>query len=133
MRLKINKSLCVGCKACEVVCSAYHYNEYNPKRSRIKLKFKHPLPSQPDFCLQCNKPKCAEACPTGALFRDDKNGYVAFIDEKCIRCKKCIAACPFNGIYFDEVNYEILKCDLCGGDPQCVKICQRKALELSKK
>lgn len=128
MRLQINKKLCVGCRACEIVCAANHYDEFNPKRSRIKVKFTHPLPSPPKVCIQCVKPKCAEACPTGALYRDEEKEFVAFDKDKCILCLKCIEACPFEGILYDDVNKEILKCDLCGGDPQCEKICQKKAI-----
>lgn len=128
MNLKIKKSLCVGCRACEIACAAAHYNEFNPKRSRIKVCFTHPLPSPPKFCIQCPKPKCAEACPTGALYRDEEKKIVAFDKGKCILCLKCIEACPFDGIYYDDVNQEILKCDMCGGDPQCVRFCQKKAI-----
>lgn len=132
MRLKLNKDLCVGCKACEIVCSEFHYGNFNPKRSRIKLKFEHPVPGTPTFCIQCKKPKCVEVCPTGALVRDEENDIVIHYDEKCIRCGACVEACPFDGIYYNEVEDEILKCDLCNGDPMCIKICQKKALSLIK-
>ncbi len=128
MRLKIDKSLCVGCRACEIVCAAKHYDEFNPKRSRIKVNFTHPLPSAPKFCIQCPEPKCVDACPTGALYRDEERKFVAFDEDKCILCLNCIKVCPFDGIYYDDINEEILKCDMCDGDPQCVKFCQRKAI-----
>lgn len=128
MGLKVKKDLCVGCRACEIVCAAKHYDEFNPKRARIRVPFTHPLPSPPKFCLQCKNPKCVKACPTGALHRDDSTDMVVYNSEKCNLCLECIKTCPFQGIFYDEINREILKCDLCGGDPQCIKFCQKKAL-----
>ncbi|HHW02583.1 MAG TPA: 4Fe-4S dicluster domain-containing protein [Thermoanaerobacterales bacterium] len=128
MGLKIKRQLCVGCRACEIVCAARHYDEFNPKRARIRVPFTHPLPSPPKFCFQCKKPKCVEACSKGALVRDEVKDIIVYNKEKCYMCFKCVEACPFDGIFYDELNKEILKCDLCGGDPQCVKFCQKKAL-----
>ena len=41
----------------------------------------------------------------------------------------CMQACPFGGTSFDPVESRILKCDLCGGDPECVKYCPSGALK----
>jgi len=128
MALRIDKKLCTGCRACEIVCAASHYDVFNPKRARIKVTFGHPLPIPPKFCIQCPKPKCAEVCETGALYRNDDKKIVVYEKEKCNYCLKCIEACPFDGIFYNDIYNEILKCDLCDGDPQCVKFCQRKAL-----
>jgi Fe-S-cluster-containing hydrogenase component 2 len=49
-------------------------------------------------------------------------------EEKCNGCMTCVNECPFQGITYDKVNKKAIKCDLCGGDPMCVKVCQPGAL-----
>jgi Fe-S-cluster-containing hydrogenase component 2 len=48
---------------------------------------------------------------------------VSISSEKCIGCYECITACPFNAIRVDTGEGLVFKCDLCGGDPECVKWC----------
>ncbi len=48
--------------------------------------------------------------------------------SRCIRCKMCTNACPFGNTTFDVELDRILKCDLCGGDPQCAKYCPSGAI-----
>ena len=80
--------------------------------------------SHPIICRHCKNPPCLSACPVvGAMVEDEKTGVVVIDELKCIGCLNCVEACPFGAIFVGP-NREILKCDLCGGDPECVKYCQ---------
>ena len=53
-----------------------------------------------------------------------------FLDySRCIGCKTCITACPFGGVGWDARTGTIMKCDWCGGEPQCVRICPTGAVQ----
>lgn len=124
--LKINKTLCNGCRACEISCSAQRTGAFNYKRARIRVKSPYPE-CAPVFCRQCGKPKCAEACPNGCLVKQD-DGVVVFDSANCTKCYACIKACPFEAMFIDPLTGYPLKCDLCGGSPRCIMQCQKKAL-----
>jgi Fe-S-cluster-containing hydrogenase component 2 len=69
---------------------------------------------------------CIDACPTGALKRSD--GVVRLSTDDCISYMKCAESCPFGAIYaHGDVEYPI-KCDLCGGEPECARICPKRAI-----
>ncbi len=130
-RILVNKKLCVSCRVCEIVCAAQRYNAFNHKRARIRVPFTVPLPSAPNVCRQCVKPKCVPVCPVGAISQN-KSGIVIIDEEKCVACGECVTACPFGAIFNDVVTGIPIKCDLCGGNPQCVEICPRKALSIQE-
>ena len=46
-------------------------------------------------CNHCEQPKCAENCPTGSIYKREKDGLVVQDQEKCIGCKMCLWSCPF--------------------------------------
>jgi len=129
--IEVHLSDCVGCRLCEMVCSLIHEGECSTTRSRIKVfrdeEFGNNLIS---LCMQCVDSHCIESCPCGALSRDGKTGAVLFHDRLCNGCQACITACPLGAISFDKQKNVVLKCDLCGGDPECVKVCFREALRL---
>jgi Fe-S-cluster-containing dehydrogenase component len=64
-------------------------------------------------------------CPTKALTVDEKTGAVLVDDGKCIACGLCITACPGNVPHLHPNRKHIVICDLCGGDPECAKICEK--------
>ena len=134
-----DKSKCIGCRACEVACSASHsikagYTigsvdaQIMPRLFFVK-KGKDAMPVQ---CHHCEDAPCRRSCASGAI---QVIGQKVIIDEaQCTGCKNCIAACPFGVI-------EILKkpnkpgfagkCDLCQGrdaGPACIETCPQKAL-----
>jgi Fe-S-cluster-containing hydrogenase component 2 len=85
------------------------------------------------FCQQCEDAACIAACPVSAIAKSESAGTIKIDHELCILCEECIAACPFNGIYRDGMDEKIIACDLCDGDPKCVKYCETKAIEFLEK
>lgn len=118
---------CTGCRACEIACSMKHAQVSNPVRSRIRVVH---LESAQQFlplaCQQCEDAPCLEACPQEAISRD--GGQVVIDYAKCVGCRTCFYACPFGAMKFDADRGRPFKCDLCGGQPLCVDICEDNAL-----
>jgi Fe-S-cluster-containing hydrogenase component 2 len=117
-------SKCSGCRKCEIICSLFHENRIWPEASRIRVFMLVPGLEFPHLCVQCSDYPCVEVCPTEALSIDRKTGAVLVNEEKCIACGKCIEACPGRVPHMHPTEEHIVICDLCGGDPQCVKICR---------
>jgi Fe-S-cluster-containing hydrogenase component 2 len=67
-------------------------------------------------------------CPTRALSLDEELGIIRRDEEKCINCRMCVAACPFGAMGFDVVGRNVFKCELCDGEPQCVRFCEDDAI-----
>ena len=129
-KLAVVPELCSGCQICELCCAIAHFGVHNPKKSavRVLVTYPHPVMRLPIVCAQCKVPVCADACPVSALKRSD--GVVHLDKSSCICCMKCAEACPFGAIYsHTDVDYPI-KCDMCGGQPQCVAKCPNGALRL---
>jgi carbon-monoxide dehydrogenase iron sulfur subunit len=126
--LAFDLNLCTGCRACEVHCSFKHYRECNPAKSRIRVvKFERVGVSAPLFCLQCEEAFCREACPTQAIQRDNQTGALVLHPDRCVGCRACTMACPFSALHVLP-DGKVDKCDLCGGDPYCVKYCETGAI-----
>ncbi len=127
--IEISHGNCVGCRMCEMICSLTHEGECGTTGSRIKIlrdeEFGNNLVP---VCTQCAEAPCAESCPVSALSRDLKTGAVLVDEKLCNGCQACIEACPIGAIYMNEQKGVAFKCDLCGGDPECVKFCTRKAI-----
>jgi len=130
--LTINPDKCTGCRGCELACSLKNAGEFNPVRSRIKVIGYAELFSLPVVCLQCDRPYCAEVCPTGAITKDETTGIVSVSEEKCVGCKMCTLACPFGTIVFSSADKRVVKCELCGGEPECVLFCAPGALQFKE-
>lgn len=124
---------CTGCGVCELACSFEHHDEFNPTKSRIhtNLFWKEEI-AIPVFCPQCEEPMCEKVCPTGAITTErepnSRATLVSVSEEKCVGCKMCMLACPFGNVLVSDNGFAE-KCDLCGGDPECVKFCLRGALK----
>jgi len=126
----IEQDKCTGCRLCEMVCSVKHEGVSNPARARIHvIKWFSEAFEMPMICQQCMEAPCIVVCPKNALSRDEGLGTVALDYDLCIGCKMCVTACPFGGMGIDTVANKVVKCDLCDGDPQCVKFCHPGALQ----
>jgi Fe-S-cluster-containing hydrogenase component 2 len=66
---------------------------------------------------------CVKSCPVQALSVDANTKAVIVDRAKCISCGKCINACPGKMPYLHPGDNKANICDLCGGDPECVKVC----------
>ena len=120
---------CTGCRICEFVCSLHKTGELNPYRARLKIAPRSELGAfVPVICRHCVKPACFAACPMpGAMSRDLQTGVVRIIEAACIGCRECVVACPFGALQLTPEG-EPLKCDLCGGEPRCVRHCPARPL-----
>ena len=121
---------CTGCRTCKVACAAAKGRDGVLGRSRIQIVDIDADRHIQLNCLQCVNAACISVCPTGALLRDEETRAVVLDKALCIGCGACETACPFGHIQFDKINNIPLKCDLCGGDPTCVKFCPHQALVL---
>ena len=129
-RLAVIPEECSGCGICELVCAIKHFGANNPKKAalRVMTTYPHPVMRLPVVCSQCRVPACAQVCPVDALRWID--GVVQLDEKECVSCYKCVEACPFGAIYVHEDCEYPIKCDMCGGDPQCVPKCPKGAIRL---
>ena len=127
----VNPSKCSGCRSCEVVCSMVKESEAGIYKSRIKtLRYPDENFFLPRVCFQCERPYCISVCPTEAISKDRGSGVVKIDGEKCNGCGVCSESCPFGAIFIWDLV--AVKCDLCGGQPACIKYCEREAIIYSE-
>jgi len=127
--------ICAGCRTCEIVCAVKHEGIASSELSRIQWTKGIMDACITDImtCKQCPGPECVAVCPTKALHVDADTG-ARVIDEKlCTGCQLCLNACPVvpTRIRYNAAKNVCFKCDLCGGNPQCVKFCPTGALTSS--
>ncbi len=131
-KLIFNPDLCTGCRACELACSFVNEGVFSPTKARIRVvKFDRDGIDIPIGCEHCEDAPCMIACPVRAIYRDEKTHAVILDPDLCIGCKRCMITCPFGAIGFDEDKRIFFKCDLCMGDPECVKWCFTQAVSYS--
>lgn len=140
---------CVGCRRCEIACTDYNEGKVQPSLARVKINRNYLFGPQgmrtgfwnaegiygnhrliQDTCRQCPHPvPCLDACPNGAIEVVPPVNARVVNTAKCKGCKTCLAACPWAMTAFDAETKKATKCNLCGGDPQCVKACPTGALQ----
>lgn len=111
----IDLDKCTGCQACVVACkqennipfSSPEEAEYGREISWIKVmtiaEGEYPdikLRFMPMLCQHCDNPPCTKVCPTGATYKNPE-GLVAQINPRCIGCRYCGNACPYQVKYFN--------------------------------
>ncbi len=138
--IKINGKRCISCKACEVHCKSKNRVPEGARLGQLVTIGPVKRKEKPRYlnlflpCFHCETPWCVHACPTGALYKRDKDGIVMVQEELCVGCKACIMSCPWDIPQWDETNGRIMKCDYCsdridqGEKPACVTACTAHAL-----
>jgi carbon-monoxide dehydrogenase iron sulfur subunit len=119
-----------------MACSMGHLGVFNPRKALLRVEINRlpqpgTAPSQidvPVVCLQCDPSPCSDACPEEAIVKTALGAWIVEKD-KCTGCGLCVDACQYKMIAQDNsgVGYA-RKCDLCEGNPLCVKYCPTKAL-----
>lgn len=134
----IDNRKCIGCHACTVACKSEHDIPIGVNRTHVKYVEKGVFPNtRRTFtvtrCNHCEDAPCTEICPTSALFtRSD--GIVDFDSDRCIACKSCMQACPYDALYIDPETRTAAKCNYCahriesGYEPACVIVCPVEAI-----
>ena len=144
-------TLCIGCKACVVAC--HEANDLPPDNRQdalhdaptalndrtkniIKLYEEDGVRSyMKQQCMHCVDPACVGACMIGALQKREY-GIVTWEANRCIGCRYCQVACPYNVPKFEweSAAPRIVKCELCnhrlaeGKIPACCEVCPREAV-----
>ena len=133
-------TVCTSCKTCQIACSDKN-NLVVGTTFRKVFNFeggKFPKPWAYHLSISCNHcadPKCVKNCPTGALYKREKDGVVMQDKEKCIGCKLCTWSCPYGAPKYIEKEGKTGKCNMCvdlldkGEEPACVTACQLRALK----
>ncbi len=164
----VDLTRCIGCRKCEQAC-----NEVNhlPKPDRsfedLTVLDKKRRPDEKAFtvvnryysgmiddrdqliptfvklqCMHCQDPACASACIVGALSKME-NGAVSYDVTKCIGCRYCMVACPFEipaYEYHNPITPRVMKCTFCyervaqsGRLPGCAEVCPVEAITFGRR
>jgi len=132
----LRQDRCIDCEKCMKACiETNHVPGYGWRTKILKRELLAALDQKWEFipilCNQCNNPPCVRTCPTTATYKDKINGIVQMNNKKCIGCKSCIMACPYDARYYNEEKGAIDKCDFCFDarlskgttTPACVEAC----------
>ena len=129
----IDQRTCIGCHACTVACKTENDVPIGQFRTWVKYVDSGEFPDTTRSfgvmrCNHCTDAPCVKICPTQALFKRE-DGIVDFDNSRCIGCKSCMQACPYDAIYIDAETHTAAKCNLCAHrvdndlEPACVVVC----------
>ena len=137
---------CIGCRACVTACKTANNlpgNLYDPPndlngdtKNIIKLyEGEGEYSYMKQQCMHCIDPGCVNACMIGA-FKKREYGIVTWDPDRCIGCRYCQVACPYNipKFQWDTPVPLIVKCELCnhmlarGEEPGCCQACPKEAV-----
>jgi Fe-S-cluster-containing dehydrogenase component/formate-dependent nitrite reductase membrane component NrfD len=134
----IDHRKCIGCHACTVACKEENQVPLGAFRTWVKYVEKGTFPHTRRYfsvlrCNHCDDAPCVTICPTVALYRRP-DGVVDFDGARCIGCKSCMQACPYDALYIDPTTNTAAKCNYCahrlevGLEPACVIVCPEQAI-----
>ena len=151
----VDPKRCIACRACQVACKRWNNRKgeattfsstwTNPPKlsyntwTHIRFKLEYSKDSDETKwrflnwrCMHCKDPACAPACPVNAITKYGE-GPVVIDTDKCVGCKFCISACPFDIPKFDADLGKVSKCHMCydripNKEPACVQACPTDAL-----
>lgn len=134
----IDNRKCIGCHACTVACKSEHEVPIGVDRTWVKYVEKGTFPHNRRLftvmrCNHCDWAPCVTICPVTALYRR-ADGVVDFNSDRCIGCKSCLQACPYDALYIDPNSNTAAKCNFCthrleiGLQPSCVVVCPEQAI-----
>jgi len=145
----VDVAKCSGCYNCQFACKEEHvdndwtpYAKPQPTIGQFWLKVQENVQGTmpkirihyiPQLCNHCDNAACMTACEAGAITRRD-DGLVLIEPEKCTGCGKCVEACPYDAVFFNEKLNIAQKCTGCahlldnGKMPRCVDVCPTEAL-----
>ncbi len=139
-----DENKCVGCHACVVACMNENGFQSSGLWRNIYDSNPNHIPELPLFylslaCNHCDDAPCMKNCPANAYSRDEKTGAVIHHPEKCIGCKYCTWACPYDAPRFNPKQGIIEKCTFCNHriednlKPACANHCPVGALDFAYK
>ena len=134
----IDQTRCIGCHACTVACKEENRVPLGAFRTWVKYVERGEFPhTRRHFavlrCNHCDHAPCVTICPTVALYRR-ADGIVDFDRDRCIGCKSCMQACPYDALYIDPDTHTAAKCHFCAHrverslEPACVIVCPERAI-----
>lgn len=168
MGVLVDLTQCIGCRQCESACREANgfepLSEVDLQDKSVFDEHRRPIPDYyttvnrysrgeseaegaPIYvkvnCFHCNEPACVSACLVGA-FSKEPDGAVAYDPWKCMGCRYCMVACPFQipaYEYNNPLTPQVRKCTLCsnegnpnkGGVPACVQTCPKECLTFGKR
>lgn len=164
MAVLVDLTRCVGCRRCEWACADANDNPHGPieecddqsvleiRRTPTARQFcivNRAPAAEPDGqpvhmkvqCMHCEHPPCVSACLVGAM-RKDPSGPVTYDPSRCIGCRYCMVACPFERLAYEydrRLTPRVRKCEMCrhrtaqGQVPACVEICPVEALQYGRR
>jgi Fe-S-cluster-containing dehydrogenase component/formate-dependent nitrite reductase membrane component NrfD len=134
----IDQTRCIGCHACTVACKEENRVPLGAFRTWVKYVERGEFPNTRRHfavlrCNHCDHAPCVTICPTIALYRRP-DGIVDFDRDRCIGCKSCMQACPYDALYIDPDTHTAAKCHFCAHrvernlEPACVIVCPERAI-----